>query len=114
MEGAAMGTLIIRHKLKWRPWFDQHAAARKSAGLTDPRVFRSSDDKNEFIILFNTDDTKRAKDFIASRDLKETMAKAGVIDKPTFYFLESAQVPKVIHTGWIELLGLHATDEANE
>ena len=110
-----MGTLIVRHKVKdyskWRPWFDQHAAARKSAGLTDPRVFRSSDDKNEVIIL---DDTKRAKDFIASRDLKETMAEAGVMDKPTFYFLESAQVPKVIHTGWIELLGLHATDEANE
>jgi hypothetical protein len=77
MEGAAMGTLIIRHKLKWRPWFDQHAAARKSAGLTDPRVFRSSDDKNEVIILFSTDDTKRAKDFIASRDLKERWRRQG-------------------------------------
>jgi len=41
------------------------------------------------------------------------MAKAEVIDKPTFYFLESTHVPKVIHTGWIELLGLHGTDEAN-
>src|SRR5262249_18583665 len=40
---------------------------------------------NEVVILFNTDDTKRAKDFVASPDLKETMAKAGVIDKPTFY-----------------------------
>jgi hypothetical protein len=50
-----------------------------------PRV-RSSDDKNEVVILFNTDDTKRAMDFVASCDLKETMAKAGVMDKPTFYF----------------------------
>ena len=55
-----MGTLIIRHKVKdyskWRPWFDQHAAAQKLAGLTDPRVFRSSDDENEVVILFNADD----------------------------------------------------------
>ena len=49
------------------------------------------------VILFNTDDTKRARDFVASPELKEMMAKAGVMDKPTFYFLESAQVPKVMH-----------------
>jgi len=42
------------------------------------------------------------------------MAKAGVMDKPTFYFLESAKVPKVMHTGWIELLGMHGAGEANE
>jgi len=39
-----MGTLIIRHKVKdyskWRPGFDRHARAQKSAGLTNPRVLR--------------------------------------------------------------------------
>jgi hypothetical protein len=113
MKGPAVGTLVIRHKVKdygkWRPWFDQHEAAQKSAGLTDPRVFRSSDDENEVVILFNTHDRKRAEDFVASPDLKETMAKAGVVDKPTFYFLESAQAQKIMHAGWIELLGLHGT-----
>jgi len=113
-----MGTLIIRHKVKdyskWRPWFDQHAAAQKLAGLTDPRVFRSSDDENEVVILFNADDMKRAKDFVASPDLKQTMAKAGVMDKPPFYFLGSPNVPKVMHLGWIELLGLHGSDEVDE
>jgi hypothetical protein len=34
-------------------------------------------------------DTKRAKDFAASPDLREMMAKAGVMDDPTIYFLES-------------------------
>lgn len=29
------------------------------------------------------------KDFAASPDLKETMVKAGVIEAPTIYFLES-------------------------
>jgi hypothetical protein len=70
LEGAAMGTLVIRHKVKdyskWRLWFDQHAPAQKSAGLTNPRVFRSSDDKNEVVIMFDADDTKRVEDFVAS------------------------------------------------
>ena len=86
-----MGTLMIRHKVKdygkWRPMFDRHAGAQKSAGLTNPRVFRSSDDKNEVVILFDTDGTKKATDFVASPDLKETMAKAGVIDSPTVFSL---------------------------
>jgi hypothetical protein len=51
--------------------FDRHARAQGSAGLTNPRVFRSSDDRNEVVILSNTDDTKKAKDFVASPDLKD-------------------------------------------
>jgi hypothetical protein len=51
--------------------FDRHARAQRSAGLTNPRVFRSSDDRNEVVILSNTDDTKKAKDFVASPDLKD-------------------------------------------
>jgi len=49
---------------------------------------------------------KKARDFVASPDLKETMAEAGVIHSPTFYFLESAEPLRVMGTGWIELLGL--------
>jgi hypothetical protein len=90
MEGA-MRMLIIRHKVKdyskWRPMFDQHSLKRKAAGVSNPRVFRSSDDKHEVIILFDAEDTKRAKKFAASPDLRETMAKAGVMDDPTIYFL---------------------------
>jgi hypothetical protein len=32
---------------------------------------------------------EKVKDFAASADLKETMMKAGVLDTPTIYFLES-------------------------
>ena len=48
-----MGMMIIRHKVsdygKWRPAFDQHAAMQKAAGLNNPRVLRSADDKNEIV-----------------------------------------------------------------
>jgi hypothetical protein len=89
----AMGMLIIRHKVKdygkWRPMFDKHSLMQKAAGLSNPRVFRSADDKSEIVVVFDTKDTKRAKDFAASPDLRETMAKAGVMDDPTIFFLES-------------------------
>jgi hypothetical protein len=88
-----MGMLIVRHKVrdysKWRPFFDAHAGAQKAAGLSNPRVFRSANDKSELVILFDSKDTRMAKDFAASSDLKETMKKAGVVGAPTTYFLES-------------------------
>jgi hypothetical protein len=64
-------------------------AMGKAAGLSHPRVLRSADDKNEITIIFDDMDTKKAKEFAASADLKETMMKAGVIGKPTIHFLES-------------------------
>jgi hypothetical protein len=89
----AMGMLIIRHKVKdydkWRPMFDEHSLMQKAAGLSNPRVFRSADDKSEIVVVFDTKDTKRAKDFAASPYLMETMEKAGVMDDPTIFFLES-------------------------
>jgi len=45
--------------------------------------------KSEIVIVFDTQDTKKAKDFAASADLKEVMKQSGVLDTPTIYFLES-------------------------
>ena len=88
-----MGMMIVRHKVRdydaWRPLFDAHVETQKSAGLSHPRVMRSADDANELVIIFDDMDTDRAKEFANSEDLKESMMKAGVIDKPTIYFLES-------------------------
>ena len=50
--------------------------------------FRRSN-KSEIVIVFDTEDTKKAKEFAASADLKDAMMKAGVVDTPTIYFLES-------------------------
>jgi hypothetical protein len=89
-----MGMMIIRHKVRdyghWRPLFDGHAEMQKAAGLTNPRVYHSADsNKSEIVVVFDTKDTKRAKAFAASDDLKKAMGEAGVLDTPTVYFLES-------------------------
>ena len=89
-----MGMMIIRHKVRdygqWRPIFDGHAEMQKAAGLSNPRVYHSADsNKSEIVVVFDTMETKMAKDFAASADFKESMTKAGVVDMPTIYFLES-------------------------
>ena len=94
-----MGMMIIRHKVRdygqWRPIFDGHVELQKAAGLFNPRVYHSADsNKSEIVVVFDTEDTKKAKDFAASADLKEAMIKAGVLDTPTIYFLESIDCAK--------------------
>jgi hypothetical protein len=57
---------------------------QRAAGLINPRVYHSADsNKSEIVVVFDTEDTKMAKDFAASADLKEAMMKAGVLDTPT-------------------------------
>ena len=63
---------------------------RRRRALSNPRVYHSADsNKSEIVVVFDTKETKMAKDFAASTDLKEAMTKAGVVDTPTIYFLES-------------------------
>jgi hypothetical protein len=90
----AMGMIIIRHKVRdygeWRPIFDAHAEMQKAAGLSNPRVYHSANsNKSEIVVVFDTKETKMAKDFAASAELKQAMTKAGVVDAPTIYFRES-------------------------
>src|SRR5436190_971164 len=80
-----MGMMIVRHKVKdygqWRPIFDGHVEMQRAAGLINPRVYHSADsNKSEIVVVFDTEDTKMAKDFAASADLKEAMIRAGVLD----------------------------------
>ncbi len=85
---------IIRHKVadyaKWRPVFDADEGRRKAAGLTNPRVFRSADDKNEIVMIFDIADLKKAREFAAAPGLKDAMMAAGVVDMPTIFLLEPA------------------------
>ena len=89
-----MGMMIVRHKVRdygeWRPIFDGQVELHRRAGLINPRFYHSADsNKSEIVVVFDTEDTKKAKEFAASPDLKEAMMTAGVLDTPTIYFLES-------------------------
>jgi hypothetical protein len=86
-----MPYLLVRHKItdfpRWKAGYDGHIGARKAAGLNEVYVLRNNQNSNEVFILFEASDLKKAQEFASSADLKETMAKSGVIDKPDVYFL---------------------------
>jgi hypothetical protein len=83
--------LLIRHKVRdfseWKRGYDAHLPKRTEAGLTEKHLLRGASDSNEFVLLFEANDLSRAKAFAASADLRETMQKVGVLDKPDIYFL---------------------------
>jgi len=87
-----MGIMIVHHSVRdyaaWRPAYDAHEAARRAAGLTNGRVFRSTEDPNDILILFDTSDRRRAEEFGGSEDLKSAMQNSGVIGQPKIRFAD--------------------------
>jgi len=85
--------LLIRHKVRdfseWKHGYDAHLSKRAEAGLTEKNLLRGANDSNEVVILFEAKDLSLAKAFVESADLRETMQKVGVLDKPDIYFLNS-------------------------
>ena len=90
-----MPYLLIRHKVNdfatWKSGFDEHSPAREAAGLQGGRLFRNADDPSEVLVLFEAQDAGRAKAFVASDDLRETMKHVGVSDRPDVYFLDEEE-----------------------
>ena len=90
-----MPYLLVRHKVadyaRWKPLFDQHAETRKASGSRGGQLFRNANDPNELLILFQWDDLNKARQFTESNDLREVMQRAGVIDQPDVYFLETIE-----------------------
>lgn len=94
-----MPYVLVRHKVedyaRWKPLFEQHAPTRQASGSQGGWIFRVADDPNELIVLLRWDDLDRAREFARSDNLRETMQRAGVADRPDVYFLEEADTPSV-------------------
>jgi len=86
-----MAMMIVRHRVRdyeaWRSVYDAHEPARNVAGLSNGRVFRSADDPDDLVILFDVADRQKAEAFAASEDLKTAMQKGGVEGRPNMQFI---------------------------
>jgi hypothetical protein len=84
--------VLIRHNVRdfeaWKVGFDGHRSKRIEAGLSEKQLLRGSDNGNEIVLLLEVEDLNRAKAFLASADLRDTMQTFGVVDKPDVYFLK--------------------------
>ena len=70
---------------------DLRSACRNAEGggpYQSTSSYSADSNKSEIVVVFYTEDTKKARAFAASPDLKEAMMAAGVLDTPTIYFLE--------------------------
>jgi hypothetical protein len=76
-----MGAMIVRHSVRdfaaWRPVYDAHEAARTAAGLTNGRVFRSTEGPNDVLLLFDIADRRRAEEFGAGTEATVGRAWSG-------------------------------------
>jgi hypothetical protein len=89
-----MSTLFVRHRVAdfdvWKAAFDEHGTVRRDYGLADTGVLRDEDDANMVTLLLTTDDTARAREFVASDSLREAMEGAGVVSQPEVWVANEA------------------------
>ena len=89
-----MSNVFVRHTVAdfqtWKAGYDDHGTVRREYGLTDVGLYRGADDPNDVTIVLATDDAARAKEFVASDDLRETMGRLGVVSAPEVWFADEA------------------------
>lgn len=85
--------VVIKHKVadfaKWKMGYDAHDSARRANGLTRYFISRGlGSDSNTVLVVLNTNNIIKAKEFASSSDLKEAMEKSGVKGSPTMIYDE--------------------------
>jgi hypothetical protein len=73
----------VRDYDAWRVVFDEHAAARKRAGIKGAHVNRSADRPNVVTIYLVADSSDAIGKFLGDPEVKATMQRAGVVSAPT-------------------------------
>ena len=86
--------LTIHHKVLdytvWRAGYNMHEKSRRSAGVTNGKVFRRAEDPNDIVILQDVADVAKARKWLGSDDLNASMQKSGVIGSPSIRFAVAA------------------------
>jgi hypothetical protein len=89
--------LLIRHKVTnyetWRQVFLDDAVVRQANGQQGEYIFRNAADPGEVWILLEWDDLFRARLFVKSDELSDAMERAGVADRPDYWFLKGSDLP---------------------
>ncbi len=92
--GSTLSYVIVKHKVadyaRWKPTFDADGANRQAGGSNGGQLFRSADDPNEVVILFEWD-LEKARQYSQREGLKAKMQEARVLDPPEIYFLEEIE-----------------------
>ena len=89
-----MARIFMTHKVRdydeWKHGYDADAERRQAGGLIEAGHFHSTDDRNSFLIVWDTtgsvdDANAMAAGMLADQDLAKLMEEAGVLEKPSFW-----------------------------
>ncbi len=87
-----MSYMLVHFKIqdlsRWKTAFNDARDMRKDAGEKSYHIFKSTDDKNEMIVIQEWESTSKAKKFARSKELRKCMEKAGIVGRPDMLFLE--------------------------
>jgi hypothetical protein len=79
--------LTIHFKVKdfnaWQTSYNGNEKNRTSAGITKSKVFRSTDDPNDVLLLQDVADVSKARTWYGSSEMKSLMEKSGVVGSPS-------------------------------
>ena len=82
--------LTIHFKVKdfntWQTSYNGNEKNRTSAGITKSKVFRSTEDPNDVLLLQDVADVAKARTWLASDEMKAAMEKGGVVGSPNIRF----------------------------
>jgi quinol monooxygenase YgiN len=92
-----MAFILVSYKIenykRWKNTFNDAFEMRKKCGERSYRVFKSSDNPNEMVVLQEWDSLASARRFSKSKKLRHCMEKAGVVGKPDIVFLKEMALP---------------------
>jgi CRISPR/Cas system CSM-associated protein Csm5 (group 7 of RAMP superfamily) len=78
--------LTLHFKVKdfnaWQTSYNGNEKNRTSAGITKSKVFRSTDDPNDVLLLQDVSDVSKARTWYSSSEMKSVMEKSGVVGSP--------------------------------
>jgi len=90
-----MQKILISHRVedygKWKTSFENATTMRKESGERSYQLFRTHEDPNNLVLLFEWDNLENAQKFLDSEELRETMQQAGVTGKPEISFIDDIE-----------------------
>ncbi len=85
--GGTVPYVIVKYKVAD---FDADGANRQAGGCKGGQLFRSADDPNEVVMLFEWD-LEKARQYSQREEVRAKMREAGVLGSPDVYFLEEIE-----------------------
>jgi hypothetical protein len=80
--------LTIGDYTKWRPNFEKHKHLRTGAGITNERVYRDADNDKEVLVWGAVADVAKARQLLASQEVRAAMQEAGVVGPPKVHLMD--------------------------